>query len=180
MIRINAAIPLLVIASIVSAISATGQSHRHLHEQLEFSAEDESVKRPIPVPADVLALLEQDDRVKHLLDDESLSLDKAPTSWFSTSVVHLGGPEEIDYIIMGEDHLRGANVVPFWVFMRRRDGLQIVLFTGAHDLSILRRRFKGYKTIEALSVGIQRVDTRRFRFDGEQYKLYRESDEPIR
>jgi hypothetical protein len=65
-------------------------------EQLQFSAEDKSVKAPVQIPQDVVAVLEHDELVRNVLANQDPPLENAPLSWFSASAIHLSSaPSQI-------------------------------------------------------------------------------------
>jgi len=151
----------------------------HLTEQMHFSAEDEGVKRPISIPNDVFAILAKDERVKSMLDDQKIPADQLPTSWFSASAIHLRGPDEIDLVVLGEEQLRGANVITYWVFRATPRGHELVLKAPAHDLIVKRTRWKGYREIELSAETAVELTTVLFRWDGNKYAVFREKSGPI-
>ena len=97
---------------VFAALPALGQSGIRQREQRVFSAIDEGVKHPIAVPAEVLALLGKDERVRHVLEDENIQSAKLPDSWFSAAQIQLGNEREKDLIVMGEGPLRGGKYYP--------------------------------------------------------------------
>jgi hypothetical protein len=73
-----------VLAFLVMSSALTAQSKRsHSSEQLAFSAEEDTVKRPVAIPQDVLAILARDEMVRNELENEELPVEKIPLSWFS-------------------------------------------------------------------------------------------------
>jgi len=148
-------------------------------EQRHFSAEETGVKKPVPIPEAVLAILRKDEQVRAVLEDENIPSEKIPLSWFSASAVHLSRPEQMDLVVMGVGPLRGANVITFWVFSAVARGYELVLMAPAHDLIVKDARWKGHRDIELVSLTAAEISTVLVRFDGESYKEYKARSEPL-
>lgn len=155
----------------VCNVIAVGQAQRRppTSEQTVFSAEDERVEKPVPIPVDVMALLMRDDFVKNQLQNEGIVPGDLPQSWFSASVIHLSASPRHDYIVIAEPPLAGANTVMFWVFLATGYGQRLGVRSGGHSLSILKMAHNGYRDLEFRSVTLQREDTAIYRFNGERY-----------
>jgi hypothetical protein len=149
-------------------------------EQTQFSAEDESVQKPVSIPDDVLAILSKDELVRDELEEEMPPEGKPPQAWFSASAVHLSGPDEIDLVVLGESLLRGANVITFWVFRSAHNAYELVLTAPAHDLIVQKTRWNGYKEIEMSAESAVTFTRVQFRWDGRKYAEFREKTENIR
>ena len=106
---------LLVAGAVLNfgCVPVAGQTTRPNQEQTEFSAEDEGVKHPVPLPGEVLAILQRDDLVKNELKYDEKAPGKLPATWFSASEITLGSSGENDLIIAAEGPLVGANVDNF-------------------------------------------------------------------
>jgi hypothetical protein len=172
-------IVLLVFLAILSARVAEAKSPQR-SEQTAFNAEDDSVKRPVAIPQDVLAALSRDKLVKDVLENENIPAEKIPASWFSASTIHLRDAREADLIVMAVGPLRGANVTMFWIFRAAATGHEL-LFTGeGHDLTVKNARLNGYREIETSAVIMQKLSTVSYRFEGKQYARYKDTLEEIR
>jgi len=113
-----------------------GQQQREPSEQMHFSAEDSSVKKPVPIPESVLANLRSDDTVRRALEDQTTSPKDLPSSWFLASKIHLSNTNRPDLILIGQPPISGANVTTFWVFLAEIGGYKLVLTAPAHDLIV--------------------------------------------
>jgi hypothetical protein len=171
-------IVLLIYLSVCSQGSAQGK-HPSPPEQRQFSAEDEGVKRPVAIPDDVLTILSKDEFIRDVLEDEKPPAGKLPQAWFSASAIHLGGPDEIDLVVLGEGRLRGANVITFWVFRPTPHGHELVLTAPAHDLIVKNTRWKGYREIELLCATAVQLSSVLFRWDGRKYIVFQKKSEPM-
>jgi hypothetical protein len=168
--RIKKAVTLLIFASMFWTVCAVSQDKMGIPEQLQFSAEDDSVKNPVAIPSDAWSILKSDPGVLEVLANRGLSVDQLPASWFTASEIHLDGRNESDLVVVGKGPLQGANVTTFWVFLRQPQGLKLVLNAPAHDLIIKPTRQNGYKTIEIASATAVRLSKTTFQFDGNQYR----------
>ncbi|HLJ86504.1 MAG TPA: hypothetical protein VKZ53_06755 [Candidatus Angelobacter sp.] len=155
------------------------QTIPHRGEQLHFSAEAASVTRPTSIPQDVLAILRKDDGVRGALNDEGIQAEQIPASWFSASAIHLGNPNRIDLVVMGEGPLRGANVITFWVFQSASRGYALVLTAPAHDLIVMNTRSKGFRDIELVSMSARQISSVLLRFNGMRYTKHTAKAEAI-
>jgi hypothetical protein len=163
---------------LITLSSGYGQQTRmktdsDVSEQRQFSAEEVGVEKPVPIPNDVLNELRKDQAVITMLDDKGISAERLPASWFSASLVHLGGSKEPDLIVKGEWPLLGANVTTFWVFIRTRNGHELGLSATAHNLLIRDHFENGRRVIECMSATASQVITDLFRYNGKQFVPYR-------
>jgi hypothetical protein len=168
--KIKKAVTLLTVISMFWAVDAVSQDKPDSPEQVQFSVEDETAKHPVSIPEDAWSILKKDAGVLEVLTNRSLSVNQLPASWFTASEVHLKVRNESDLVVVGKGPLQGANVTTFWVFLRRPQGLVLVLSAPAHDLIIKPTRRNGYKTIEIASTTAVRLSKVTFRFDRNQYR----------
>ena len=156
-----------------------GAQNRSRPEQYEFSAESPDVLRPVVIPTDILGLLKNDARVRDTLAYEGISSSHLPLSWFSAAVVHLGDHAERDVVIVAKPPLIGANTTTFWVFRPGSYGYVLVLRAAAHDLTLQRTRWRGYREIELAGETASTITTALFRFDGTRYRKYKQMTKDI-
>jgi len=155
---------------VIALLPARSQSAPKQKEQKHFSAEDDSVNNPVVIPADALALLAKDDRVRNVLEDQKIAPADLPSSWFSAAEVKLGSKGEKDLIVMAEGPLRGANINPFWIFIHDGNGFKLALSVSLHDLAVKRTHSHGYRDLESSGMAASTFSIARFRFDGNEYK----------
>jgi hypothetical protein len=160
-------------------LAAEAQRVSKSHEQLHFSAEDETVHRPADIPQDAWKILQKDSYVQNVLDYENLTAEQLPRSWFLASAVHLDGPQENDLLVIANNKLMGANVTTFWLFMQTPNGVKLVLTAPAHDLFIKSSRSHGHRDIKMVGMTAIRIMSVTFRYDGNHYQKSSSSDEPI-
>ena len=170
----------LVAVCFFCGLGAMGQEKTIPSEQVQFSAEDESVTQPVSIPQDAWSILKKDNNVMEVLASQNLQADQLPKSWFAASEIHLDGPNEHDFVVIGKGMLQGANVTTFWVFAQTPQGLKLVLTLPAHDLSIEPTRTNGYRNIQAVMMTAGRVSTAELRFDGKEYRVRENASKSIR
>jgi hypothetical protein len=119
----------------------------HSSAQTHFSAEDSSVRQPVPIPNSVETVLREDEAVRLARANEGVSTGNVSPSWFSASAIHLNDSKDLDLIVIGEGALRGSNVTTFWVFCATPSGYKLVLTAPAHDLIVKNTRWKGRRDI---------------------------------
>ena len=166
--------------SITGFAQSTGRQQRSISVQENFSAEEEGVKKPVPLPVDVLKILAQDERVRRQMEKEDPKPAEVPGSWFSASEIRLGPSKESDLIVQATGPLVGANIVVFWVFIRAGDRWKMALMVPAHDLRVMRKHNDEYRNIEASGETCCTITMGRFRFDGSHYQKYFEKTEDIK
>lgn len=171
----------IVVAGIAMvATVAAGQAGTPPKEQTHFSAEDAGVLHPVKVPAEVLAILRNDERVRNELKWENLKPEALPESWFSVAEVHLGPPNEVDYIVAAAGPMVGTNVSPFWVVVHNARGYKLVFALSAHDLEVRSVRANGYRDLKTYGMTASTITRVHFRFDGNEYKRSSEKTENIK
>jgi len=168
----NARISIVILLTFLanSGFAACGQSPGRQREQTHFSAEDENVNHPFPIPTEVLALLAKDDLVRNVLEDEKIAAANLPTSWFSAAQVRLGGKGELDLIVASKGPLLEANIDPFYVFIHDSHGYKLALSISVQDLIVKRTRSHGYRDLESDGITASTITTGLFRFNGNEYK----------
>jgi hypothetical protein len=159
---------------------AVGGKGAYPAEQSRFSAEDESVQKPVAVPQDVLTALTRDSLVRAALKDRKIPAERIPASWFSASAIHLGNARETDLIVMAVRPVHGVNATKFWAFRPAASGHELVFTGGGHDLRVRNTRRNGYRDIEALGITMLKPWSDLYRFDGKRYIRYNEKVEEIR
>ena len=165
---------LLAISGIVAAQRKLGT---RLVEQTHFSAEDESVERPVAIPGDVMAILAKQEVVSQQLENERLKPESLPSSWFSASVAHLGQAKGPDLVVVANPPISGANTTTFWIFRTSTRDHQLVLTAMAHDLTIKKTRWMGLRDIQTVTVTMMEATTVSYKFDGKRYALFSTAEE---
>jgi hypothetical protein len=154
--------------------------HQEQPQQTHFSAEDAAFPNPVPVPGDVLELLEKETVVRDALKNNQDADNKVPQSWFSATELQLRLNGKADLLVRAEPPLAGANTDYFWVFRNFGSGYVRVLGGAAHDLEIRNRRSLGSRDIAFIAMTAAEMHTVVYRFNGKRYVVYREKSEPIK
>jgi hypothetical protein len=152
---------------------AQQQQGSHVTEQTTFSIET-GIVRPVPLPDKVLQLPRKDEIAVESsvgCTDRGDGLDTLQAAWFVTSEVHLAGQDEIDLVILAANRcLNGANVGPFCVARKTKQGYQLAWGTGGHNLKIMGTRWKGFRDIHRSTITTGKVFITTYRFDGQRSK----------
>ena len=148
-----------------------GAKNNSINEQSSFSSEDSGLAKPVAAPSPIIMMIRSDPHVLNALKAQHLSADELPVAWISTSEIHLHSAAETDYLVMGVGHLRGANIVPFWIFSPTKNGFRLILHESAGDLKILSTRTQNYRDIQLDAIIRGAVSTLHYRFDGTAYRL---------
>ena len=183
----------LTLVLALAVCGAAGQSQQdektRQREQLDFSMETEivPVEKPVTLPEAALRLLEKEADVSSCMENANVSPGQLSSSWFVGSEIHLGGPDEIDLIVLPSElkptqpmHrppnacFFGPYTAKFWVLRMTRNGYELALAVHAHDLGALKTRWNGHRDIETTVSTLNGSTTTLFRFDGKQYKIHSE------
>ena len=169
----------LIVAFVVGCCCLALGQHSHRSEQSHFSAEDEAVNKPAPIPADVMAILRNDKTVRGALEDQKIEPEKIPPSWFSASQIHLSATSRTDLIVVGQPPVTGGNVTIFLVFRATLHGHELIMDAApAHDLEVKNERWNGLRNIELASTSAVQYSSVLCRFDGKKYAVYRRKSAP--
>lgn len=145
-----------------------------LSGQVRFSAEG-PIDNPVIVPENVLNLLKEDPRIKSCQVLEQ-SHERIPTNWFVGSWLDLNGDDQSDLLVKPVNPcLSGANITPFWILFKTRDGYKPALAIAALAIEILDDKTKGSRDIRSDSATAREVLTTIYRFDGKEYRVWRTS-----
>ncbi len=157
---------LLALAFLASSIARSA-------EQRAFSMEEQKMLRPVPLPPEVMSLIELDSGIREVLS-------YAPSDSLLASEIHLHTPSEKDLVIMGAGPLAGANVTTFWIFRPTNQGYELLLNAAAHDLDVKSARSNGYRDIELLSATADSISRVLCKFNGETYHSGQKNPKPVR
>ena len=184
---------LLILTLMFGVATGAGQDQKSLRvEQRDFSMEQEIIAKPVDLPENALRSLTNDEDVSSCLADRNLPPTQPPRMWFAGSEIHLAGPDESDLIVLPaflkalepmhpppNSCFIGAYTSRFWVLRTSGKDYELVLAVDAHDLRVLRTKWRGYAEIETSISTLHGRTTRIYRFDGKSYKLYKESNDSI-
>jgi hypothetical protein len=151
------------------ALIAHGQEVRPATEQKLFS--NSPFQHPVTLPPEVLKVLLATYPAKEtfaIVDDSEKS---NPSQLFQAAEVHLGGPDQVDLVVMGMGRMRGAENSWFWVVRSARKDPEIILFGGGDYLEVLDGKTHGYRDIRIVWMSSLETETTTYHFDGHQYQM---------
>ncbi|HUE42070.1 MAG TPA: hypothetical protein VMP12_00850 [Candidatus Sulfotelmatobacter sp.] len=121
------------------------------HRRTEFSGENEDL---IALPIHLMTLFKRSEASTTAL------LNTRPLNGHWLREFTWLDLRQRDLIKMGIGGLRGAHVVPFWVFRKKQESYELVLATGGDALSVISTRWR----VSATSIRIG-SDRRNYRCD---------------
>lgn len=132
-------------------------------EQTFFSADDQSVERPVAIPDNVLGILKR---------TEKISSDEQSSDSLLASQIRLGGGGESGLLVIGVG-LRDAHYAPFWLFRKTTRGYDLVLAFRGDGLEVLNEKTNTHRDIAAYRFAEANGSTTIYRFDGTKYRRFR-------
>jgi hypothetical protein len=106
------------------------------------------------------------------MKDELKDLDREEFArLFKAVVIHLGGPKEIDYVVLGESPMGGADATWFWIVRYDQSHPKVIFFTFANGFEILSTRTNGYPNIHSAAFAGGVKYTNIYHYDGQRYIL---------
>jgi len=180
---------ILIAALMQSAGAGQTAKRARSEEQSRFNSEQgfagEPIQHPVSLPVGALRVLADDDGVSSCLENENMTRDQLPASWFVASEIHLDGPDELDLVVLPNldtgiaQNLRrpagcflGANTAEFWIVRKTSQEYELVLHAGGHNLKVSKIRTNGFR--DAMTITPQEagriVTTVIYTFDGKRYK----------
>lgn len=169
--------PLAVMTLFFSAGLCFGQTPA---QSLSFSSEDERVSDFVQLPQNVLVLLlnDKDDFPDgppsnlHCEDHEQAGDEPRPE--ILCRRLPLSSRSGESYLVIGVGGLRGAHIVPFWLFHQDDLGASLLFKTRSDRIEITPERFNGYPEVRSTWVegAGATIVTDSFRFNGKTYVRY--------
>jgi hypothetical protein len=126
---------------------------------------------PVPVPDIVLDALRNSEEAKSM-KDQLKDYDREDFArLFNAVVIHLGGPKEIDYVVMGEFPMGGADAPWFWIVRFDQTHPKVIFFTFAGGFRLLKTRNNGYPDIRSSAWTASDSYTNIYHYSGQRYIL---------
>jgi hypothetical protein len=126
---------------------------------------------PVPIPDNVLDALratkeakESHDRLKDYDRDDFAQL-------FKAVVIHLGDPKEIDYVLLSEFPMGGADAPWFWIVRYDQTHPKVIFFTFAGGFRLLKTKNNGYPDIRSSAWTASDSYTNVYHYSGQRYIL---------
>ena len=178
-VRYSLDMPLLsrTLAILTLSMSVGLCSSQTSSKSMSFSSEDNKVADFVRLPESVLVALTNDKQdfpdgmSQNLQRERHEQVGDEPRPEILCRRLSLSSEPGENYLIIGVGGLRGAHIVPFWLFHRSHDTVSLLLKTRSDQIDILPKQFNGYA--EVRSTWIQRAGTTiitdSFRFNGEKY-----------
>ncbi len=148
---------------------------------LSFSSDDERVADFVQLPQSALVLLLNDKEdfpngpPSNVRCEDHEQAGDEPRAEILCRKLPLSSQDGTNYLVIGVGGLRGAHIVPFWLFHQDDGGASLLLKTRSDQLDIMPNRFNGYAQVRStwiLRAGATIV-TDSFRFNGKNYVRYR-------
>lgn len=133
--RTAIALVLTVIAAEIS--TAQGQKALSLDGQITFY-EGQPLQRSVPLSADVVRVLLETKAGKQGMEQAAKSKRTNAAQLFRAAEVHLGGPDEIDLVVIGIPPMGlAADMGWFWVVHSARKNPKVILSVGGDSLELM-------------------------------------------
>jgi len=174
-----------------AAVTTPAQSAKQNppRERTQFSTgDDPRVDRPVPLPDDVIQILQQDEQVKSCLTDNQLEPGENLSSWFLASQISLASEDERDLVVMPNES-RGPTILCFqsvegigwfWVFRERNHRYELALKAAGLGLRVLKSKHKGHRDVETGATIARYVTTYTYCFDGTRYAEFKRTVSEVR
>jgi hypothetical protein len=148
-------------------------------QSLSFSSEDERVADFVKLPQSVLVLLLSDkddfpDGPSNVHCEDHEQAGDEPRPEILCRRVPLSSQLGENYLVIGAGGLRGAHIVPFWLFHLDGHGASLLFKTRSDQIEIAQKCFNDYAEVRSTwfqGAGATIV-TDSFRFDGKKYVRY--------
>lgn len=169
--RIAFAIVLILVAAETSP--AQRRDANPVQDQMEFF-ESEPFQVSVPLSADVLRVLLETKAGKQGMEWASKSKRTNAARLFRAAEVHLGGPDEIDFIVIGIPPMgAAADIGWYWVVRRARDNPKVILSVGGDSLELMASRTNGYRDIDISWTIASESCYETYHYDGKKYRLWK-------
>lgn len=126
---------------------------------------------PVTLPRHVLDALRATEEAKDM-QDKLKSYDRRQfASLFKAVKIHLVGLSELDYVVMGEFPMGGADAPWFWIVRFDKTHPKVIFFTFANGFEILNAGHSGYPDIRSLAYAGGLTYTEIYQYNGQHYVL---------
>ena len=123
----------------------------------------------VAIPADVIAAILQSEEGKEGLESLADSERAHPEKFFKARSLSLDRDKEQDFIVLGSGPFTGADNSWFWIVRQTPSATKSVLWIGAINVAVLKRRTHGLDDIESDWCSAAVCTTRRYKFGGAKY-----------
>jgi len=159
---------LAALLGLVVIFAGTQSSINSIEKEQSLFGIESPIDRPVPVPPEILRLLDSDVRVVKCLGIKGIR--QAPGTWYTTSEIHLNDRKQADFVVLPKEAcLFGANIGPIWVFGRTEKSFEILLKTDALGIEILKSKTNGFRDIKGVQATAIKTVEATFKYDGHRY-----------
>jgi hypothetical protein len=135
---------------------------------------------PVPLPNNVLDVLRATKEAKEM-QNQLKDYDREDFArLFKAIEIDLGNPEEIDYVVMGESPMSGADAPWFWIVRYDQSHPKVIFFTFANGFELLGTKTNGYPDIRSIASTASFRFTNIYHYNGQQYILIHEYHKEIK
>lgn len=135
---------------------------------------------PVPLPDKVLDALRVSEAAKSVQDElKNMGRDEF-AQLFTAVKIHLSGPKEIDYVVLGGFPMGGADAPWFWIVRFDQTHPKVLFFTFANGFEVLKTRNNGYPNIRSIAFAGGVAYTRIYHYNGQRYILARKYQKKVR
>src|SRR5271165_3925409 len=157
----------------VGVFVAQGQKAKPVHEQTVFR-EDKPFQHTVPLPPSVLQVLLQTEEIEEALNYASQEQQDNPAQLFRAAELRLGGPDEVDLVVVGTSPFSGADNSWFWVVNSARSAPRVVLWASGNYIKVMDTRTNGYSNIRSFWASASTTKSSEYHFNGKEYTLWKE------
>jgi hypothetical protein len=126
---------------------------------------------PVSLPENVLDAIRATTEAKSMRDQLDELNREQFTRLFRAVAIHLGGPKELDYVVLSEYPMGGADGPWFWIVRSDQIRPKVIFFTFANGFDVLKTRNNGYPNIRSLASTAAVTYTNLYHYNGQRYIL---------
>ena len=135
---------------------------------------------PVPLPGKVLEILRATKEAKES-QDKLTDYDRDDfAKLFKAIRIHLGDPKELDYVVLGQFPMGGADAPWFWIVRYDQSHPKVIFFTFANGFEILKTKNNGYPDIRSSAYTASFGYTNIYHYNGQRYVLIHEYHKEIK
>jgi len=124
---------------------------------------------PVPLPGNVVDALRATEEARDM-QDELKDYDQDDFAHlFKAVVIHLGNPEEINYVLLSEYPIGGADAPWFWIVRFDQAHPKVIFFTFANGFEILNAEHNRYPDIRSFAYAGGVTFTEVYQYNGQRY-----------
>jgi hypothetical protein len=130
-----------------------------------------SFDNPVSIPNNVLDALRATEEARSMHDALARLNREEFAGLFKAIKIHLVSPSELDYVVMGEFPMGGADAPWFWIVRFDKASPKVIFFTFANSFELLNSGHSGYPDIRSLAYVGGVTYTEIYQYNGQHYVL---------